>query len=77
MRNAACECLVNLASCLKLDETSLVPHLKVISEELFSHLNISAMNFSFAGLADTLAKKAITLPIGLDHILCFLLGGIR
>ena len=73
----ACECLVSLASTLIFDTNMLLAHINVKFEELFAHLHSTTIELSFAGIADTLVKKAVSPPIGLNHILWFLLGSIR
>ncbi len=73
----ACECLVSLASTLILDGNTLLAHVKIKFEELFSHLYSTTIEFSFAGIADTLIKEAISPPIGLNHIVWFLMGSLR
>ena len=73
----ACECLISLASCMTLDSNSLLSHIKMESAILYSHLNSTSIEFSFAGIADTLVKQIILPPIGLDHILWYLFGCLR
>lgn len=73
----ACECLVSLASSLTVDGSPLLAHLKRKSGKLFAHFLSTNIEFSFAGIADTLVKATILPPIGLNHILWFLLGSIR
>lgn len=73
----ACECLVSLASSLALNGNSLLAHVKFKSAELFSHLHSTSIEFSFAGIADTLVKQPILPPMGLEYILWFLQGSLR
>lgn len=77
VRGMACECVVSLASSLVLDGNPLLAHVKLKSAELFSQLHSTNIEFSFAGIADTLVKQSIPPPIGLDHMLWFLLGSLR
>lgn len=73
----ACECLVSLASTLTLDGNPLLAHLKTKSGHMFSHFLSTSIDFSFAGIADSLVKPTISPPIGLDHVLWFLLWSVR
>ncbi len=76
VRSMACECLVSLVSKLTLDGNPLLAHLKR-NTRLFSHLYLTEIEFSFAGVTDTLVKQNILPPIGLDHILWYLMGYVR
>lgn len=73
----ACECLVSLASTLIFDKNMLLAHVNIKFEELFTHLHSTTIELSFAGIADTLTKQTVSPPIGLSHILWFLLGSVR
>lgn len=73
----ACECLVSLASSLTLEGNSLLAHAKIQSAELFSHYLSTSIEFSFAGIAETLVRPTIPPPIGLDHVLWFLQFSLR
>ena len=77
VRAMACECLVSLASSLTLDGNSLLAHTKIQSAKLFSHCLSTSIEFSFAGIAETLVRPAIPPPIGLDHVLWFLQFSLR
>ena len=77
VRASACECLVSLASNMTLDENLLLAHIKKKSELLFSHLRCSNTAFSFAGITHMLSKKVVLPPIGMEHIIWHLLGGLR
>lgn len=72
-----CECLVSLVSTLTLDGNPLLAHLKTKSGQSFSHFLSTSIEFSFAGIADTLVKPTISPPIGLDHVLWFLQWSVR
>jgi hypothetical protein len=69
----ACECLVSLASTLTLEGNPVLAHLKTKSGQMFSHFLSTSIEFSFAGIADTLAKPTVAPPIGLEYVLWFLL----
>lgn len=77
VRAMACECLVSLASTLILDGNTLFAHANIKLEELFSHLKSTTIEFSFAGIADTLVKQSVSPPVGLNHIIWFLVGSLR
>ena len=77
VRSAACKCLVSLASSLTLDGNALSAHVLINSEKFFSYLSSTNIELSFAGISDTLVKQITLSPIGLDHILWFLLENLR
>ena len=77
VRSAACKCLVSLASSLTLDGNALSAHVLINSEKFFSYLSSTNIELSFAGISDALVKQITLSPIGLDHILWFLLENLR
>lgn len=77
VRSMACQCLVLIAPNLSLEGNALLSHAKLKSSELFSHLNSTSIELSFAGIADTLVKESVSSPMGLSLILWFIYGSLR
>ena len=74
---AACETLVSLAPCLQLTSQPLLACAQWEASRLFSHLHSTTIQLSLAGIADSTAKIRPLSPMGLEHLLWFLLGNIR
>lgn len=62
---------------MTLDENLLLAHVKMKSELLYSHLRCSSMEFTFAGITHMLSKTTVLPPIGIEHIIFYLLSGLR
>lgn len=77
MRTAACEAIVSVASCLQLTGQPLLGYAQWEGSHLFSHLHSKTIQLSLAGIADSTAKALPRSPMGLEHLLWFLLGNIR
>ena len=77
VRTAACEALVSVASCLQLTGQPLLGYAQWEASHLFSHLHSKTIQLSLAGIADSAAKALPRSPMGLEHLLWFLLGNIR
>ena len=77
VRTAACEALVSVASCLQLTGQPLLGYAQWEGSHLFSHLHSKTIQLSLAGIADSAAKALPRSPMGLEHLLWFLLGNIR
>lgn len=46
------------------------------SSQLFSHLQSVNIELSLAGIGDSFSKARPSIPLGLKHILWFLLGNV-
>lgn len=77
VRTAACEALVSVASCLQLTGQPLLGYAQWEASYLFSHLHSKTIQLSLAGIADSAAKALPRSPMGLEHLLWFLLGNVR
>ena len=66
-----------MASCLQLTGQPLLGYAQWEASHLFSHLHSKTIQLSLAGIADSAAKALPRSPMGLEHLLWFLLGNVR
>ena len=76
VRAVACQCLVMMAPNVQICGDPIFAHAKWQSTQLFSHLQSVNIELSLAGIGDSFSKKHPNVPLGLKHILWFLLGNI-
>ena len=75
VRAVACQCLVMMAPNVQVCGDPIFAHAKWQSAQLYSHLQSINIELSLAGIGDS-AKVHPNAPLGLKHILWFLLGNI-
>ena len=68
---------MSLASNMTVEENLLLAHVKKESESLFSHLCCTNVVFIFSDATHMLSKKVVLPPVGIEHIIWHLLGGLR
>lgn len=77
VRAAACQCLVQLAPNLDPRQDRVLSLAKYHSSSLFLHLHSSVRQLSLASIGDTMEKHSPKPPLGLEHLIWFLVGKIR
>ena len=68
---------MTLAACLQLTSQPLLAHAHWEASQTFSHLLCPSQQLSLASIGDATPKSWPSTPLGLQHMLWFLLGRVR
>lgn len=77
VRTAAAEAMVTLAACLQMTSQPLLAHAHWEASRTFAHLLCPSQQLSLASIGDATPKSRPSTPLGLQHMLWFLLGNVR